>query len=58
MKSTPKALTHLLPLMSTSGLPIYVARIPAAPFASRLDPSQNASNLIATTRCRGLSFSR
>jgi hypothetical protein len=38
MKPTPKVLTHLLPLIRPVGLPIYVARFPAAPFASRLAP--------------------
>ena len=32
---TPKELTHSLPLSRPLGLPIYVARLPSAPFASR-----------------------
>jgi len=38
MRATPKELTHSLPLNSTFGFPIYVTRVPAAPFASRLAP--------------------
>ncbi len=35
MQPTPEALTHSLPLISTFGSPIYVGRVPAAPFVSR-----------------------
>ena len=46
MKPTPKALTHSLRLISTFGLPIYVARVPAAPFASRLAPERFAVDAV------------
>jgi len=45
MKPTPKALTHSPRLMSTFGLPIYVARIPAAPFASKLAPIYDVTSV-------------
>ena len=38
MQPTPKELTRLLPLISTFGLPIYVARVPAAPFREQAGP--------------------
>src|SRR5436190_7667689 len=56
MKPTPKELTHSLPLVSAFGLPIYVARVPAAPFASRLSPFRNKSSVFATTPSTSFRF--
>ena len=49
MKPTPKALTQSLPLLSAFGSPTYVARIPAAPFASWLVPFRNEFSVFAIT---------
>ena len=47
---TPKVLTRALPLWPL-GLPIYVAGIPAAPFASRQRPLQPKVRSLALSGC-------
>ena len=47
MKPTPKFLTHSLPLVSAFGLPIYVARVPAAPLKLTRCPHSLAASLAA-----------
>ena len=50
-------MTHSLPLISTFGLPIYVARVPTAPFASRLAPERFAVKAIVAAAALILAMS-
>lgn len=61
LEPTPKALTYSLLLFEPAGLHIYIARVPAAPFAIRIQRvalRNNSSVIFMAPYCYGRAETR